>query len=67
MPLPYLLTDCIWTWGFLLIQFTVKSALSLRNGTRPDKQFHRTHILLTPQYFLSTNSEGHCFSMNTCM
>jgi hypothetical protein len=31
-PRPYLSTDCIWRWGLELIQFIVKSALSLCNG-----------------------------------
>ena len=38
--------DCIWRWGFLLIPFTAKSALSLCNWPRPNKQFHSTHVLL---------------------
>jgi len=42
-PLPYLSTDCIWRWGFPLIPFTAKSALSLCNWPRPNKQFQRTH------------------------
>jgi len=49
MPLPYLLTDCLWTWGFLLIQFRVKSTWSLCNGTCPNKQFHSIHILYFPE------------------
>jgi hypothetical protein len=58
MPLPYLLTDCILTWGFLLIQFTVKSTQSLCNGPHLNKQFHSTHILLTPQCSISNNFEA---------
>ena len=42
-PLPYPSTDCVWRWGFLLIPFTVKSAPSLCNWPRPNKQFHSTH------------------------
>ena len=42
-PWPYLLTDCIWRWGFQKIQFTAKSALSLCNGPHPNKEFHSMH------------------------
>jgi hypothetical protein len=42
-PLPYQSVDCIWRWCILLIQFTAKSILSLRNEHCPNKHFHSTH------------------------
>jgi len=47
-PLPYPSTDCIWRWGFLLISFTRKSALTLCNWPRQNKQFHSTHTSYSP-------------------
>ena len=63
--------ECFWKRGFMLIHFMTKSTLNLYNRPRPYKQIHTTptHVhtrSLTPQPFMSTNFEGHCFSYNTC-
>ena len=39
-PLPYPSTDFIWRWGFISIQFMVKSTLSHYKGPCPIKHFH---------------------------
>jgi hypothetical protein len=64
-PLPYPSMDCIWIWGFLLIPFTAKSALSLIDPFWINSSTTHTRSL-TPQCSMFTKSEGHCLCSNTC-
>jgi hypothetical protein len=65
-PLPYPSTDHIWRWGFLLIPFTAKSALSHCDWPRFEKIVPQDTRSLTPQRSMLTKSEGHCLCSNTC-